>query len=86
MAVDKISVSLDEELADLARRAAAEEGISLSAWITNAAQDRLRNLLLGVALEEIWKEIGPMSVEEMERLVAEARAESVVTGPRRRAG
>lgn len=82
MAVEKLSISVDEETAELVREAAAKEGITVSAWITNAAQDRLRNLLLGKFLDELDEELGPMSDEEVERLVAESRAESVlVDGP-----
>lgn len=90
MAAEKLSISVDEDTADLVREAAAKEGITVSAWITNAAQDRLRNLLLGKFLDELFEEIGPMSDEEMERLVAESRAKTVhVNGPgwkRRQAG
>lgn len=81
MAVDKLSVSFDEELAGVVREAAAEEGLSVSAWLSNAAQDRIRNRLLRVALDELARDIGPMSAEEAARLVAEARAKAVVTGP-----
>lgn len=84
MTVDKISVSLDAEVAELVREAATKEGVSLSAWITNAAQDRLRNLLLGVALDKIFEEIGPLGEEEMEQLVAESRAKSIMTEPAKR--
>ena len=82
MAAEKLSISVDEDTADLVREAAAKEGITVSAWITNAAQDRLRNLLLGKFLDEVFAEIGEMTDEEEERLIAESRVESVlVNGP-----
>lgn len=81
MAAEKLSISVDEDVAELVREAAAKEGITVSAWITNAAQDRLRNLLLGKFLDELFEEIGPMSDEEMDRLVAQSQAKSIVVGP-----
>lgn len=80
MAVDKLSVSFDEDLAGVVRQAAAEEGVSVSAWLSGAARDRIRNRLLRVALDEIAGEAGPMGPEESARLVAEARARAIVTG------
>jgi uncharacterized protein (DUF1778 family) len=81
VAAEKLSISVDEDVAELVREAAAKEGITVSAWITNAAQDRLRNLLLGKFLDELLEEIGPMSEEEMNRLVAQSRAKSIHVRP-----
>lgn len=81
MAVDKLSVSFDEELAGVVREAAAQEGVSVSAWLSAAAQDRIRNRLLRVALDELARDIEPMSPEEAARLVAEARQTATVTRP-----
>jgi hypothetical protein len=39
MAVEKMSISLSSEVAERARRAAAQEGISLSAWLSKAAEE-----------------------------------------------
>jgi len=80
MTVTKLSVSFDEELAGVVREAAAEEGLSVSAWLSNAAQDRIRNRLLRVALDELAKETAPMSAEEADRLVAEALRGATLTG------
>ncbi|MGH8897296.1 MAG: ribbon-helix-helix protein, CopG family [Egibacteraceae bacterium] len=81
MAVDKLSVSLDEDLADVVREAAAEEGVSVSAWLSAAAQDRIRNRLLRVALDELARDTAPMNADEAARLVAEARQAATVTRP-----
>ena len=62
-----MSVSLDEAAAAAAERAAAVEGISLSAWLSRAAlkaakiEDGLR------AMAEIEAEIGPFPEEEKRR-------------------
>jgi hypothetical protein len=39
MAVEKLSISLDEDVAAAARAAAEAEGMSLSAWLSRAAVD-----------------------------------------------
>ncbi len=41
MSVTKKSVSLDDEVADRVARAAADEGVSFSAWLTEAARRQL---------------------------------------------
>lgn len=58
MAVEKFSVSLDPELSRALRAAAEEEDVSVSAWIAEAARQRLRNHMLGIALDEIIAEQG----------------------------
>jgi hypothetical protein len=79
--VDKLSVSLEEELARAVREAAIEEGMSVSAWLSAAALDRIRNRLLRVALDELAQEVGAMSSEQAAQLVAEARRAATVTRP-----
>jgi hypothetical protein len=83
MAVDKLSVSLDEELAAVVREAAADEGMTVSAWLSAAAQDRVRNRLLRVALDELADEMVPLDAAEVARLVADARQNALVTRPDR---
>jgi hypothetical protein len=80
VAVDKLSVSLDEDLASVVREAAAEEGVSLSAWLSAAARDRIRNRLLRIALDDLAAETGPLQGDEVTRLVDEARRRAIVTG------
>ena len=65
MSVQKLSVALDEQVAVAARQAAERRGISLSAWLTDAARSALtiENGLLGVA--EWEAENGPLSAEEL---------------------
>ena len=48
--VDRLSVALPLEMGGAVRDAAARAGVSVSAWVTAAAADRLRNELLGEAL------------------------------------
>ena len=62
--VTKRSVSLDQSVADEVERAAAADGVSFSAWLSEAAQHRLlvHHGLDGV---EDWEaEAGPLSAEE----------------------
>ncbi len=43
MAVKKITISLDAELAEGIRTAAAREGVNVSAWMAEAAAAELRH-------------------------------------------
>ncbi len=82
MAMDKLSISLDESLTQVIRDAAADDNVSVSAWISAAAQDRIRNRLLRLALDADADQFGPISECDLDRLVREARATAIVTGPR----
>lgn len=63
--VDRLSVTMAPEIGAAVREAAAREGTSVSAWLTAAAAQRMRNDLLGVALD-LWEaEDGPFSDEEL---------------------
>ena len=42
MAVKKLSIALDENVAERAREAAEEEGMSLSAWVSTTLDRALR--------------------------------------------
>jgi hypothetical protein len=83
VAAEKLSVSFDDDLARIVRSAAAEDGVSLSAWLASAAQDRIRNRMLRLALDEIASEMAAegksLTEEEIARLVADARSRAVVT-------
>lgn len=48
------------------REAAARQGISVSSWVTEAAARRLRNELLGSALDEWEAENGPITEPELD--------------------
>jgi len=73
MAVEKFSVSLDPELSRALREAAEEDDVSVSAWLAEAVRQRLRNHMLGLALDEIiaeqgwtWQELLDEAEEEAE--------------------
>jgi hypothetical protein len=80
--MDKLSISLDEGLAQVVRDAAAGEQLSVSAWLSAAAQDRIRNRMLRVALDADAAEFGAMTPQEISTLVETARARAIVTDPR----
>jgi hypothetical protein len=87
MGVVKRSVSLDAEVAAAAEAAAAEDGVSFSAWLSDAAERRLRvrEGLLGVA--EWEAEAGALTAEE--RAAGEALLDRLLGSsprPTRRAG
>jgi hypothetical protein len=83
MAIDKLSISMDESLTEVIRSAAVAEGVSVSAWLTDAAQDRIRNRSLRVALDADEPEISALSDSELDALVRLARANAIVTGAKR---
>lgn len=86
MSTQKLSISLEPELAETIRAAAGADGVSVSSWLAEAAADRIRSYRLGRALDALAEEIGGMDVAEAERLVTEARRRSIVVRPGRRAG
>jgi hypothetical protein len=57
---------MDPELGQAVREAAAQSGMSVSRWMNDAAEARLRNHLLGAALDAFEAENGPFSEEELE--------------------
>ena len=63
--VDRLSITLPRELGREVRAAAAATSLSVSAWLTEAAAQALRNRLLGVALDEWEKEHGALSEAEI---------------------
>ena len=68
--VDRLSVTMAPEIGTAVREAAAGEGTSVSAWLTDAAAQRLRNDLLGAALD-LWEvEDGPFSDDELNSAAA----------------
>ncbi len=83
MAVKKLSVSFDAELADSIRAAAAEEGVSMSTWLASAAAAKVRRRYLRAALDELAEDAGVLSDEDIDRLIVGARQRSMVTKPQR---
>ena len=69
--VDRLSVTMPPELGEGVRQAAARQGTSVSAWLSEAAADRLRNELLGAALDA-W-EAGDRPFTEAELEAAASR-------------
>lgn len=65
MHVDRLSVTLDPKLGAAARKAAKLAKISLSAWIAEAAADRVRNEALGRALDTWEAEAGAFTAKEL---------------------
>lgn len=68
--VDRLSVTMPPEVGAAVRDAAAREGTSVSNWLAAAAAQRLRNELLGAALDHWEAEQGPFSDEELNAAAA----------------
>jgi len=64
--VDRFSVTMPPELGKHVRQAAARQGTSVSTWLTEAAADKLRNELLGTALDQWEAEDGPFTRAELD--------------------
>ncbi|MFN0030382.1 MAG: hypothetical protein ACKV2O_24780 [Acidimicrobiales bacterium] len=79
MAVTKRSVSLDDAVAERVERAAGEDGVSFSAWLSHAAEHRLlvREGLRGVA--EWEAEAGALTAAE--RGAGEALLDRLLDSP-----
>lgn len=82
VAVDRISIALDAALGQAVRTAARRAGMSLSHWIGQAVTDRLRNELLGRALDQWEEENGAFTQEELDEAARSlgAAADSVARG------
>lgn len=77
MAVDRLSVTVDAELGRELRRIAAASGMSVSSWVSSAIEARVRNHLLGEALDAWQQEDGPFTEAELaaaDKLLAESEA------------
>ena len=79
MQVDRFSVAMEPELGAAVRDAAQRAGMSVSGWLAQAAADRLRNDLLGAALDGWEVQDGPFGDEELD---AAAAALGVTRGSR----
>lgn len=62
-----MSVSFDLDLGEQIRYAAAQEQVSVSAWLAEAARDRLRNEGLAGAIKMWEEEFGPIPDEAKAR-------------------
>jgi hypothetical protein len=69
--VDRFSVTMPPELGEGVRQAAARQGTSVSTWLSEAAADRLRNELLGAALDEWEAEVGAFTEAELHEAAAQ---------------
>lgn len=68
--VDRLSVTMPPEIGTAVRQAATRSGTSVSTWLTAAAAQRLRNELLGAALDVWESEDGRFSDEELNAAAA----------------
>jgi hypothetical protein len=83
MSAEKFSVSFDKPLATAVRKAAAEEGTTISSWLADAATAKAKRRHLRDALDAFGDLNGHLTDEDVDQLVREARTTSQVTGPRR---
>jgi hypothetical protein len=65
MGVEKMSVSFDLELGEAIKVSATGSGQSVSAWLADAARDRLRLESLGQAVAAWEQRFGPLTDAEV---------------------
>jgi len=65
VAVRKISISIDQDVLDDAKACADAEGVSLSAWLVEAARDRAKLLGWDRLFREYEEEFGAFTEEEL---------------------
>lgn len=63
MAVRKVSVSLDEMVVKRTREAAERQGVSVSAWLGEAAKRALKREADLAVIDEVERELGEPSPE-----------------------
>ena len=68
--VDRLSVTMPPAVGAAVRDSAARQGTSVSNWLADAATQRLRNEVLGAALDAWEAEDGPFSDSELNTAVA----------------
>ncbi|MGH9156124.1 MAG: hypothetical protein ACRD1K_09910 [Acidimicrobiales bacterium] len=79
MATEKLSVSFDPDLA-AAIRAAQDANVSVSTWLAEAAEVKVRQRRLREALDDFAAEHGPLEESDIDRLISAARSSSTVAG------
>lgn len=82
MAVEKLSISFDAQLATAVRKAAAEDGVSVSSWLTEAALAKARQVHLRNALDAYAQEHGPLDDQEIALEIERAHRASRISGGR----
>jgi predicted transcriptional regulator len=68
--IDRITVTMNADMAAAVRTAAERTGSSVSAWVGQAVADRIRNELLRVALDEWEAEFGALTEAELDAAAA----------------
>lgn len=80
VSAEKLSVSFDPSLAATVRAAAADEGVSVSMWLSGAAEAKARRRRLREALDAFAVEHGELTDADIDRIIGDARAESTIVG------
>ena len=71
----KLAITIDPDVHKSILRAAAREGLSVSAWITSAARETLRRRA-GLAAVSLWeRQHGRLTAEEMDQARRSVRAQ-----------
>lgn len=66
MVAERITISLDGDLAEALRQAAAEDNVNVSAWVAGSLQDRLRSRGLAAVIADWEAEHGAFTEAELD--------------------
>jgi len=84
MTVRKLSIALDDDVAEAAGRAAERAGLSLSAWLNHAAENELA-IEAGLASVREWEaDHGELTARELD--AADKLLDRILDDANRRAG
>jgi len=75
--VDRLSVTVAPDLGASVRASAGQQGVSVSTWMAAAAAARLRNELLGAALDEWEQRDGAFTTAELDTAATALKASAV---------
>ena len=67
MAVDRLSITVGADLGRAAREAATAGGVSLSSWVAEAIEERVRQVSLATFLDDWQAEHGAFTEEQLDR-------------------
>lgn len=66
MPVDRFSLTMDPDLGAAVRESAERAGTTVSAWLSQAAADRVLSERMGAALSRWAEDDGPLSEQELD--------------------
>lgn len=89
MTKERLSVTVSAEMSQEVRAAADRAGVSVSSWVSEAIEERIRQVSMRAFLDEWQAEQGAFTEEELaaaDQIIAQAKAEMLAGDSDRLAG